>query len=84
MKLLEDDLLERKRISEATRKKRKVNWYLLSPLLFAPALPLIRISLRRYPKIRDRAFKFTLASAFIHGTALLLGVYNNDPNATED
>mmetsp|Transcript_1276 Transcript_1276/g.1627 ORF Transcript_1276/g.1627 Transcript_1276/m.1627 type:complete len:90 (+) Transcript_1276:215-484(+) len=84
LKSLQADFIKKKQISEASRKRRKINWFLLSPLLFAPALPLIRISLRKHPKVRDAAFKTTLAAAFLHGTALLMGFYNNEPNAIEE
>ncbi|KAI3447167.1 hypothetical protein Pfo_003832 [Paulownia fortunei] len=39
----------------------------LVPLIYAPALPLIRLSLRHRPVLRDRLFTAVLAGAFAHG-----------------
>ncbi|MBA0877983.1 hypothetical protein Goshw_015435 [Gossypium schwendimanii] len=41
----------------------------LVPLVYAPVLPLIRLSLRKNPVLRDRLFTIVLAGAFIHGVA---------------
>ncbi|KAG2718681.1 hypothetical protein I3760_03G230600 [Carya illinoinensis] len=43
----------------------------LLPLIYAPALPLIRLSLRKNPVLRDRLFTLVLAGAFAHGMYLV-------------
>jgi len=79
-------LRKRQEMSNKTRVEKEVNWILLSPLAFAPLLPLIRIGFRRQPRIRDPLFKFTLGAAFMHSTALLAGFYDKpspQPNSIE-
>lgn len=66
--------------STVSRKERRVNWFLLSPLAFAPILPLIRITLRRQPVLRDWMFRGTLATAFLHSALLAAGFYNFNDN----
>ncbi|KAG5027827.1 hypothetical protein HKD37_05G011939 [Glycine soja] len=44
----------------------------LLPLIYAPVLPLIRLSLRHKPVLRDRLFTAVLAGAFAHGFYLVL------------
>ncbi|OAY47104.1 uncharacterized protein LOC110616835 [Manihot esculenta] len=48
----------------------------LVPLVYAPVLPLIRISLRRNPVVRDRLFMAVLAGAFAHGFYLVTDLYD--------
>jgi len=79
-----EELRRRNEISKASVKRREPNWFLLSPLLFAPLLPLIRITLRKQPKIRDVLFKGTLAAAFLHSATIACGFYNTDNFASED
>ncbi|KAK6248449.1 hypothetical protein QUC31_020014 [Theobroma cacao] len=43
----------------------------LVPLVYAPVLPLIRLSLRKNPVLRDRLFTLVLAGAFVHGSYLV-------------
>ncbi|KAK9697779.1 hypothetical protein RND81_08G060900 [Saponaria officinalis] len=52
-------------------RKRGPNMMLLLPLIYAPVLPLIRITLKHKPVLRDRLFFGVLAGAFIHGTYLV-------------
>ncbi|GBG30761.1 Hypothetical Protein FCC1311_069812 [Hondaea fermentalgiana] len=66
----------RRQESTLSKRERRINWFLLSPLAFAPILPLIRITLRRQPKVRDIAFRATLATAFVHSALLAAGFYN--------
>ncbi|XP_016682575.1 uncharacterized protein [Gossypium hirsutum] len=47
----------------------------LVPLVYAPVLPLIRLSLRKNPVLRDRLFTIVLAGAFIHGSYLVYPYY---------
>ncbi|KAG2322225.1 hypothetical protein Bca52824_015438 [Brassica carinata] len=49
------------------RKKKGAPIKFLVPLIYAPALPLIRLSLRHQPVLRDRLFGLVLAGAFAHG-----------------
>ncbi|XP_061345298.1 uncharacterized protein LOC133291118 [Gastrolobium bilobum] len=48
----------------------------LLPLIYAPVLPLIRISLRHKPVLRDRLFAAVLAGAFVHGFYLVTDLYD--------
>ena len=48
-------------------------WLYLSPLILAPALPLIRIGLRRNPVLRDRVFFGAITVGVVHGVALATG-----------
>ncbi|KAK4765723.1 hypothetical protein SAY86_026813 [Trapa natans] len=54
---------------EAVIRKRRNGppFKFLVPLVYAPILPLIRISLRKNPAVRDRLFTLVLAGAFAHG-----------------
>ncbi|KAL9250304.1 hypothetical protein AKJ16_DCAP14307 [Drosera capensis] len=54
------------------KQKRGPPFLLLVPLIYAPILPLIRISLRHKPVLRDRLFTAVLAGAFVHGTYLVV------------
>ncbi|KAM7263466.1 hypothetical protein ACFE04_001149 [Oxalis oulophora] len=53
------------------KPKKKAPFKYLVPLVYAPALPLIRLSLRNKPVLRDRLFGLVLAGAFIHGGYLV-------------
>ncbi|KAK7388742.1 hypothetical protein VNO78_23569 [Psophocarpus tetragonolobus] len=48
----------------------------LVPLIYAPVLPLIRLSLRHRPVLRDRLFTAVLAGAFLHGSYLVTDLYD--------
>ncbi|ELR21733.1 uncharacterized protein ACA1_384680 [Acanthamoeba castellanii str. Neff] len=48
-----------------------INWLYMTPLLGAPLLPLVRIALRPYPKIRDVAFGTMIAFFLGHGAWLI-------------
>mmetsp|Transcript_17583 Transcript_17583/g.31001 ORF Transcript_17583/g.31001 Transcript_17583/m.31001 type:complete len:115 (+) Transcript_17583:301-645(+) len=76
--VLLEELKRNQQRSIETRKPKEINWFLMTPLLFAPALPLIRITLRKQPKVRDIAFRTTLGAAFLHSAALAMGFYNID------
>ncbi|XP_024023106.1 uncharacterized protein LOC112092095 [Morus notabilis] len=61
----------------ATRKQNKGPPYkFLAPLVYAPVLPLIRLSLRKNPVLRDRLFTAVLAGAFAHGFYLVTDLYD--------
>ena len=75
-----DKMEERRQRSIAStnqiRSKREINWVLMSPLLVAPALPLIRIAFRRNPRLGDKVFKAAIGGSLLHGVALISGVYS--------
>ncbi|CDP03406.1 unnamed protein product [Coffea canephora] len=48
----------------------------LVPLIYAPVLPLIRLTLRHRPVLRDRLFTAVLAGAFAHGFYLVTDIYD--------
>jgi hypothetical protein len=61
--------------SAAFNAKRAAGQYrLLRPLMFAPLLPLIRISLRHHPRARHAAFSAAIASMFAHAAYLAGGL----------
>nr|GLL20538.1 uncharacterized protein LOC109186828 [Ipomoea trifida] len=53
------------------RTRKQPPFMMLLPLVYAPVLPLIRISLRHNPVVRDRLFYGVLAGAFAHGLYLM-------------
>ncbi|XP_038699038.1 uncharacterized protein LOC119996467 isoform X1 [Tripterygium wilfordii] len=55
----------------ARRQNRGPPFKFLVPLVYAPILPLIRLSLRRNPVLRDRLFFGVLVGAFAHGAYLV-------------
>ena len=54
------------------------NLWMLTPLAFAPILPLIRIGFRHNPVLRDRLFKWTLGAGVTHGIMLISGIYSDE------
>ncbi|KAJ6769634.1 hypothetical protein OIU79_020481 [Salix purpurea] len=56
----------------ANRKKKSgPQFKFLVPLVYAPVLPLIRLTLRKNPVVRDRLFTAVLVGAFAHGFYLV-------------
>ncbi|XP_040371235.1 uncharacterized protein LOC112187783 isoform X1 [Rosa chinensis] len=56
----------------AIRKRNKSDQIkFLIPLIYAPVLPLIRLTLRKNPVVRDRLFTAVLVGAFAHGSYLV-------------
>ncbi|KAL3830003.1 hypothetical protein ACJIZ3_018805 [Penstemon smallii] len=53
------------------RQNKSPPFKFLSILVYAPILPLIRISLRHKPVLRDRLFTAAMAGAFAHGLYLV-------------
>ncbi len=53
-------------------QKKQFQFKYMFPLLYAPILPLIRISLRKRPVLRDRMFGLGVLTAFLHGGYILL------------
>ena len=51
--------------TDQIRSEREINWMLMSPLLIAPTLPLIRIAFRRNPKMGDKVFKAAIGGALV-------------------
>ncbi|KAJ7978866.1 SH3 and FCH domain-containing protein [Quillaja saponaria] len=58
------------------RQKRGPPYKFLLPLVYAPVLPLIRLSLRHKPVLRDRLFAAVLVGAFVHGSYLVSDLYD--------
>ncbi|KAI3754281.1 hypothetical protein L1987_54061 [Smallanthus sonchifolius] len=50
----------------------------LVPLIYAPVLPLIRLTLRHKPVLRDRLFTAVLVGAFAHGSYLVSDLYDSE------
>nr|ABK27051.1 unknown [Picea sitchensis] len=61
---------------EIRRQPRKPPFKYLVPLVYAPILPLIKITLKRQPVLRDRLFFLVLGGAFCHGSYLITDLYN--------
>ncbi|KAI5665215.1 hypothetical protein M9H77_24538 [Catharanthus roseus] len=53
------------------RQNKGAPFKFLVPLVYAPVLPLIRLSLRHRPVLRDRLFTAVLVGAFAHGFYLV-------------
>lgn len=53
------------------RKKKGAPIKFLVPLIYALALPQVRLSLRHHPVLKDRLFGLVLAGAFAHGFYLV-------------
>ncbi|KAL2929424.1 putative C4-dicarboxylate sensor kinase [Bienertia sinuspersici] len=62
--------------NQQQHKKKGPNFLLMLPLIYAPVLPLIRITLRHKPVLRDRLFTVVLAGAFGHGAYLVSDLYD--------
>ncbi|XP_054807714.1 uncharacterized protein LOC129309952 [Prosopis cineraria] len=58
------------------RQTKRAPFKFLVPLIYAPVLPLIRLSLRHRPVLRDRLFTAVLAGAFAHGFYLVTDLYD--------
>ncbi|XP_028804830.1 uncharacterized protein LOC114759756 [Neltuma alba] len=58
------------------RQNKRAPFKFLVPLIYAPVLPLIRLSLRHRPVVRDRLFTAVLAGAFAHGFYLVTDLYD--------
>ncbi|EYU28372.1 hypothetical protein ABFS82_12G124900 [Erythranthe guttata] len=61
---------------EFIRRKKSAPIKFLVPLIYAPVLPLIRLTLRHRPVLRDRLFTAVLAGAFAHGMYLVSDIYD--------
>ncbi|KAH6761670.1 SH3/FCH domain protein, partial [Perilla frutescens var. hirtella] len=53
------------------RQKKGAPIKFLIPLIYAPVLPLVRLTLRHKPVLRDRVFGAVLVGAFAHGFYLV-------------
>ncbi|KAH7431236.1 hypothetical protein KP509_08G038700 [Ceratopteris richardii] len=58
------------------REPKKPPFQFFVPLIYAPILPLIRITLRHRPVVRDRLFFGVLAGALAHGVYLVTDLYD--------
>jgi hypothetical protein len=54
----------------------RIKWVYVTPLAFAPTLPLIRIAFRHKPVLRDRLFFGTIALGLMHGAWLISKSYD--------
>jgi len=59
-------------IHPKTSGKTGPDWALVAPLVYAPLLPLIRISLKNNPIWRDRLFFGAIGLATIHGFYVIM------------
>eukprot|EP01147_Barroeca_monosierra_P006552 gene6552-9393_t len=62
------------------RRRRSVPFKFLFPLIYAPALPLVRIAFRKKPVLRQRLFFGIIGAALVHGTYLLVFDLSLDSN----
>ncbi|KAI7744156.1 hypothetical protein M8C21_033357 [Ambrosia artemisiifolia] len=53
------------------RQSKGAPFKFLVPLIYAPVLPLIRLTLKHKPVLRDRLFTAVLVGAFAHGSYLV-------------
>ncbi|KAM5580234.1 hypothetical protein ABKV19_009797 [Rosa sericea] len=61
----------------AIRKRNKSDQIkFLIPLIYDPVLPLIRLTLRKNPVVRDRLFTAVLVGAFADGFYLVTDLYD--------
>ncbi|KAM5585112.1 hypothetical protein ABKV19_004489 [Rosa sericea] len=61
----------------AIRKRNKSDQIkFLIPLIYAPVLPLIRLTMRKNPVVRDCLFTAVLVGAFAHGSYLVTDLYD--------
>ncbi|KAB5533804.1 hypothetical protein DKX38_016890 [Salix brachista] len=74
------DLTNPEAAAAIRKKKSGPQFKFLVPLVYAPVLPLIRLTLRKNPVVRDRLFTAVLVGAFAHGFYLVLiwGGYNRE------
>jgi hypothetical protein len=63
-----------KRVGSETPNKKKLNWILFSPVIFAPLIPLTRVVLTRggySHKVVSRATIGMICLALVHGVAVM-------------
>ncbi|CAH1449048.1 unnamed protein product [Lactuca virosa] len=60
------------------RQSKGAPFKFLVPLIYAPVLPLIRLTLRHKPVLRDRLFTAVLVGAVAHGTYLVSDLYDSE------
>ncbi|KAI3709492.1 hypothetical protein L2E82_39254 [Cichorium intybus] len=60
------------------RQTKGAPFKFLVPLIYAPVLPLIRLTLRRKPVLRDRLFTAVLVGAVAHGSYLVSDLYDSE------
>eukprot|EP00850_Spirogloea_muscicola_P019380 SM000189S04097 [mRNA] locus=s189:95690:96648:+ [translate_table: standard] len=75
---LDDDGAEARAAEEYRRGRHGPKLEYLVPLVYAPILPLIRISLRSRPVLRDRVFLGAVGAALLHGGYLVTGLYDKE------
>ncbi|XP_020251116.1 uncharacterized protein LOC109828556 [Asparagus officinalis] len=70
------DSSDAERTALRKQPQRKSPIIYLIPLIYAPVLPLIRITMRHNPVVRDRLFYGVLAGAFAHGVYVIGDKYD--------
>ncbi|KAF5812685.1 hypothetical protein HanRHA438_Chr03g0100611 [Helianthus annuus] len=60
------------------RQSKGAPFKFLVPLIYAPVLPLIRLTLKHKPVLRDRLFTAVLVGAFAHGSYLVSDLYDSE------
>ncbi|KAK1437521.1 hypothetical protein QVD17_03314 [Tagetes erecta] len=60
------------------RQSKGAPFKFLIPLVYAPVLPLIRLTLRHKPVLRDRLFTGVLLGAVAHGAYLVSDLYDSE------
>nr|XP_043629488.1 uncharacterized protein LOC122600792 [Erigeron canadensis] len=60
------------------RQTKGAPFKFLVPLIYAPVLPLIRLTLKHKPVLRDRLFTAVLVGAFAHGSYLVSDLYDSE------
>ena len=71
-------LQERRRIRSWNDSQLPVQWKFLSPLVWAPAFPVIRLSLSKFPRARTYIIAGAIVVANFHGVWLI-----NNPDLTD-
>lgn len=65
--------------TELKPQSKSISWKYITPLAFAPTLPLIRIGLRKNPRMQSLAFGGVVALGLAHGTYLIMSASDENP-----
>ncbi|GBG68756.1 hypothetical protein CBR_g3296 [Chara braunii] len=60
------------------RQPKRIEFEYLAPLFYAPIFPLIRITLRHKPVLRDRLFTGAVLTALLHGAYTVSQLYDKE------
>lgn len=53
------------------KQNRSIQWWYMTPVLFAPVFPLIRIATRKNPALQSKLVMGAVATALVHGAWLI-------------